>query len=255
MKLSLVSSLFSVKRLAGGAGPHWEEGTKVYGPLDATAERWRHAADIVDRRDGYAMKLKRYWQGTAIALGVASVAFAGGWYQQAQRSSVQVVVVPVDRLGDPAEVYIPGEFTPTAAMIDAAAARFIQIAFTKSSDPNINKANALELRNRVRGDAIERWNAWWRETNTAATERLIRVQTIKHTASPNVVTVIWLEQDWRNGRSAPWRRMNGDFTFELRKPGNRADVLQNPLGLFVTHMDFAAEDQMPQQAAPVGAEQ
>jgi type IV secretion system protein VirB5 len=228
------------KTVGGGAPPYWEEDTKVYPPLEPDTA-FAKAAEIVDRRDGYAMRLARTWQAGCLVAVVAAGVLGAGWYSQAQKASVERFFVPIDRMGDPGEVQIAGQLTPTTVMMAAAVEQFVTCAFALSSDQNVNAERYDCLKNMIDGPAKQRWNEWYRETRDAASERLVRIITIKQTANPAIWNVIWQEQDWKDGMARPWRRMNGDFTLEYRQPRNARDVFANKRGLFVVNMLFAPE--------------
>lgn len=235
------SGLHKTKRLGGGAEPLWTEETKVYRHLEPDTA-FAAAAAIVDRRDGYAMRLARTWQaGCAVAV-IAAALLGAGWYQQAQKSSVERFFVPVDRFGDAGEVHVAGQLTPTTVMMIATVEQFIGCAFALSSDANVNAQHYDCLKSMIDGQAKQRWSDWYRETKDTATERLVRIVTIKQTANPSIFNVIWNEQDWKDGVAKPWRRMNGDLTLEYRQPRTAADIFANKRGLFVVNMLFDAEE-------------
>ncbi len=235
------AGLHRAKSLGGGAPPAWEEDTKVYPHLEPDTA-FTKAAAIVDRRDGYAMRLARTWQVGFAAAVIAAGALGAGWYHQAQKSAVERFFVPIDRFGDAGEVHVAGQITPTTVMMIAAVEQFVTSAFALSSDPNVNAERYDGLKGMIDGPAKQRWNDWYRETRDSAGERLVRIITIKQTASPNVWNVIWQEQDWKDGVARPWRRMNGDFTLEYREPRNARDIFANKRGLFVVNMLFAPEE-------------
>jgi len=235
------SALHRAKRAGGGAPPAWEEDTKVYPPLERDTA-FAAAAAIVDRRDGYAMRLARTWQAVSIVAVIAAAALGAGWYQQAQKSSVERFFVPVDRFGDAAEVHVAGQLTPTTMMMIATVEQFVTCAFALSSDENVNAERYQCLKSMIDGPAKQRWGDWYHQAKDTATERLVRIVTIKQTANPAIFNVIWNEQDWKDGVARPWRRMNGDFTLEYREPRNARDIFANKRGLFVVNMLFAAEE-------------
>lgn len=235
------SGMHRAKTLGGGAPPAWEEDTKVYPHLEPDTV-FARAAAIVDRRDGYAMRLARTWQAGCLVAVAAAGVLGAGWYHQAQKSSVERFFVPVDRFGDAGEVHVAGQLTPTTAMMAAAVEQFVACAFALSSDSNVNAERYECLKSMIDGPAKQRWNDWYRETKDSATERLVRIITLKQTASPAVWNVIWQEQDWKDGMARPWRRMNGDFTLEYRQPRNARDIFANKRGLFVVNMLFAPEE-------------
>lgn len=188
------------------------------------------------------MRLARAWQMVSIVAVIAAGALGAGWYHQAQKSSIERFFVPIDRFGDAAEVHVAGQLTPTTTMMIATVEQFIGCAFALSSDQNVNAERYQCLKSMIDGPAKQRWNDWYYQIKDTATERLVRIVTIKQTANPNIWNVIWQEQDWKDGVARPWRRMNGDVTLEYREPRNARDVFANKRGLFVVNLLFAPED-------------
>lgn len=161
------SGMHRAKTLGGGAPPAWEEDTKVYPHLEPDTA-FARAAAIVDRRDGYAMRLARTWQAGCLLAVAAAGVLGAGWYSQAQKSSVERFFVPIDRFGDTGEVQVAGQLTPTTVMMIGALEQFVTSAFALSSDPNVNAERYDALKSMIDGAAKQRWNDWYRETRDSA---------------------------------------------------------------------------------------
>lgn len=240
----LRTGLAKAKSLGGGGmAGYFDSGSHITTPLQ-TDTPFHRALAIVDRRDGYAWRIATIWRGaTRIATAAALVGY-GGWAWQAHKSSVEWLVVPVDKFGEPGEVSTAVPFVPTTAQLSERAEEVVKSAFSLSTDWRINEANYEYLKNVLYGDAVRSWSEWWKETkDSGATERVVRIVTIKPSASPNTLNVVWTEQDFHNGeRMGPTRRVNGDLTLKYMHPINRAQALKNKLSIYVTAMRFAPEN-------------
>ena len=242
--LSVVKSALRKLSSARG-GPHngyFDSGSRITPPLEPETP-FAKAFQVVDRRDGYARELARTWRTVSAGLALFSVALGAGWFWEHSRYSTEWLVVPVDRFGEPGEVYRPGVFLPTTSQIAYRAQEVIKCAFGISADQRINEDCRDFLNNNLRGDARTRVIQWIKENDgDRPTERLIRFVTLKPTASPKTLNVIWTEADYRNGKPVyPVRRVNGDITIEYIHE-KRADAQKNVLGLYTTAFSFAQED-------------
>ena len=224
----------------GGSRPYWEDGSKIT-PTVGGETAFAKAVQIVDRRDGYAMQIARLWRSAAISAAVVASGLGAGWLHQAQQATVEYLIVPVDRFGEPGEITAPAEFKPTGAMLADRTERTIEAAFGLSIDPAVNEARYEFLKAVLVGAAVKTWSDWWRDTKDTATERTVRIVTVKPTASPNTINAIWDEVDFKDGAKVAERRVNGDFTLEYRRPKDRDTAYRNKLGIYVTNMRFAAE--------------
>lgn len=238
------SSLRKAKSLGGGGiAGYFDDSSRISPPV-LTDTPFHRALDIVDRRDGYAWRIANMWKSATAITTVAALVGYGGWAWQAHKNSVEWLVVPVDRFGEPGEISTPPVFEPTTAQLAERAQEVVKAAFGKSSDWRVNEANYEFLRNTLFGPAIKSWSAWWNERkNEQPDETVIRIVTVKPSASPRTLNIVWMESDFRNGEPVyPVRRMNGDFTLEYKKPLRRADAMKNKLGIYVTAMRFAPEN-------------
>ena len=117
---------------------HWS-GVKPTWPVPAIDTPFAKAAAVVDRRDGHARLLAHYaWLVNAVLL-CACFGLGLGWYSQTQKSTVEAFYVPINELGQPAEI-IPAkrEFTLSDAVMAAFLKRFVEETFAKSKDPVVN---------------------------------------------------------------------------------------------------------------------
>jgi type IV secretion system protein TrbF len=236
------SGLRKAKKAGGGAHGYFDSGSHISKTPDPDTPFLR-AVDVVDRRDGHAVMLAKTWRAGAVAAAVLAVAMAGGWAWERHRSTVEWLVVPVDRFGEPGEISTPAVFEPSTAQLAERAQEVVKSAFSLSTDPRVNEANYEFLRNTLSGTAIKSWAAWWDEAkDDQPSERTVRIITVKPSASPRTLNIVWQEADYRDGKPVfPTRRINGDLTLEYRHPKNRADAQRNKLGIWVTAMRFAPE--------------
>ena len=237
----LATALGRIKALGGGAAGYFDDGSRVSRPVPADTP-FLKALQVVDRRDGHARQLAATWKTIAAGMTVVAGLLGAGWFHEAQKSSVEWLVVPVDRFGEPGEISSPAKFEPTEAMLAERAEEVVKAAFALSVDPRVNAANYEFLKATLRGAAIRAWSEWWKATrDSQPEERVVRVVTVKPTQSPKTVNVIWQEIDYRESRVVAQRRINGDLTIEHIGPHDRAEAWRNKLGLYVTNFLFAPE--------------
>ena len=241
--MSRLGDLLHRMRALGGGGMagYFDDGSRVSPPA-STETPFLKALQIVDRRDGHARQLAATWKTATIGMTVVAALLAAGWFREARKASIEWLVVPVDRFGEPGEISAPAAFEPTQAMLAERAEEVVKAAFSLSVDAKVNAGNYEFLKATLRGNAIRAWTEWWKATrDNPPEERVVRVLTVKPTASAKTVNVIWQELDYRESRVVAQRRINGDLTIEHIAPHDRGDAWRNKLGLFVTNFLFAPE--------------
>lgn len=239
----LRSGISKAKSLGGGGvAGYFDSGSHITKPLQ-TDNAIHRALDIVDRRHGYAWQIAKLWRGATYAATAAALVGYGGWAWQAHKSSVEWLVIPVDRFGEPGEVSTAVPFVPTTAQLAERAQEVVKSAFSLSTDYKVNADNYEYLKNTLYGDAVRSWSEWWKDNkDSGVTERTVRIVTVKPSGSPDTLNVVWNEEDFRNGEKfGPTRRVNGDITMKYMHPTNRAQALKNKLGIYVTGLRFSPE--------------
>lgn len=203
-------------------------------------DRWKAAARDGDRRYDAAMRIARDRGLIAIGVSVIAIGLGGGWYLQAQKSSVETVFIPFNQIGEPGEVFVARANTPPDLMKVWAAEDIVKALFAVSSDDNVNSDNKAKRDRVLRGAADQQYRSWEQSVKDKASQRQVAIVSSKQ-RSPDTINVIWDETDWSSGHVIGHRRMNGDFSFKFIAPVKAGQIALNKSGLFLMDMTFAPE--------------
>lgn len=230
------------KAVGGGASGYFDDSSRI-AETRAFDTPFLRALQVVDRRDGHIVQLKNTWRALAITAAVIGVGGYAGWAYQAHLGTVEWLVVPIDKFGEPGEISIPAVFVPSTAQKAERVREVIKAMFALSSDPNVNRENYDFLSRTLFGKAIKTANSWIKENRAdLSVETRVEIVTIKPAGTGDTLNVIWKESDFKEGVAVyPTRRMNGDFTLKYIKPKTRVEAQRNVLGIWVTDMVFAQE--------------
>lgn len=206
---------------------------------------YQRAAQVWDERIGSARVQARSWRLACFsALGV-SVILAGGMIWQGARGSIVPWVVEVDRLGE-AQAVAPAnaDYRPTDPQIAFHLARFIEQVRSVPDDPVIVRQNwlraydfttdrgALALNDYARSN--DPFAAVGREQVAVDVASVIR-------ASPTSFRIAWSERRYRSGSLAETSRWSAIVSVVVQPPRNPDALRKNPLGLFVTSLNWSKE--------------
>ena len=214
--------------------------TKLKDPYVAARREW-------SERYGDAYSQAANWRRVAgAALLVAGVAVYGVVHL-AQQSSVVPYIVEIDPQGHVLNVQQSTAATTVSSVVSrAAVARFIEDARRVTADPFAVEADINRVYGMATGNAASFLNEHYRSSNPLARgrdERVIpAIRTIVKTGE-KTYRVEWDEHITRTSGSGGKRteRWVAVLEAEVRLPATDRDVFSNPLGVYVTQLDWFPE--------------
>ena len=164
----------------------------------------------------------------------------------AQTVKVVPFVVQVDRHGYAIAVQPVGEGNITDdRIVMARIADFVSNTRSVYSDPSAMLTFIDRAYNSVESSsvALRKLDSWFRENNPFAKQEQVTSVTVHSVlrASPDsnaTWQAEWSEKAYDRGMLKGERFFKGVFTVEFRSPTNIADIMKNPLGIFVSDFNI-----------------
>jgi type IV secretion system protein VirB5 len=227
-----------------------------YGRTPEPVTPYQKAAQLWDERIGAARVQARNWRLMAFGCLTLAMGLSGGLVWQSLQSRVVPYVVEVDTFGAARAVAPAVEtYQPTDAQIAWHLGRFITNVRSVSTDPVLVRRNWLAAYDLVTDRAAVFLNAHARAAEPFARigERSVSVQiTSVVRASERSFQVAWTEQVFERGSRVATERWTAILTVTLRPPRTAEALRANPLGLFITAIDWSRtfETDAPDSAQP-----
>lgn len=216
-----------------------------YGRTPEPETPYQRAAQVWDDRIGSARVQARNWR--LIALGeltlVGALAFGLVW--QSARGTVTPWVVQVDRLGQ-AQAIAPATaaYQPTDAQIAWHLARFIEQVRSVPADPVVVRQNWLRAYDFTTDKGALALNGYAQAGDPFAQVGQVQVSVEVSSvirASPSSFRVAWVEKRFENGAQSGMERWTAILTTVLQIPHDAESLRKNPLGIYVTAIDWSKE--------------
>jgi type IV secretion system protein VirB5 len=216
-----------------------------YGRTPVPETPYQRAGQVWDERIGSARVQARNWRLMAFGslflaagLGVAVV-----W--QDARGTVTPWVVQVDHLGQ-AQAVGPATagYRPTDPQIAWHLARFIEDVRSVSADPIVVRKNWLEAYNYVASQGAQALDGYARADDPFAKVGKMQVAVDVSSVirdSPSSFRVAWIERRYIDGQLAATERWTAILTVVLQAPASADALTKNPLGVFVTAINWSKE--------------
>lgn len=226
-----------------------------YGQTNEPVTPYQKAAQLWDERIGASRLQARNWRLMAFGCFAVSVVLSSALVWQSMQSRVVPYVVEVDKFGEARAVTPVAEiYHPADAQIAWHLARFITHVRGISTDPVLVRERWLAAYD----FATERAARFLNEHATANDPfgqigaRSVSVQvTSVVRASDTSFQVKWTEQLFERGSLAATSRWTAILTTILQPPRSAEQLRKNPLGLFVTAIDWSREFETSIQKDPV----
>ncbi|MCE2564655.1 conjugal transfer protein TrbF [Komagataeibacter sp. FNDCF1] len=219
--------------------------TTRYGTTPEPVTPYQKAAQAWDERIGSARIQARNWRLMAFGSLVLSAGLGAGLVWQSARGTITPWVVQVARLGQ-AQVVAPATagYTPTDPQIAWYLAQFIGDVRGLSSDAVVVRHNwlraydftsvsgAVALNDYARlNDPFSRIGREQVEVDIASVIR----------ASPGSFRVAWTERHYRDGAFTGTERWTAIVSVVLRTPRDADHLRKNPLGIYVSAINWSKE--------------
>lgn len=224
-----------------------------YGQTPEPETPYQRASQLWDERIGTARVQARNWRLMALGNLALAAGLAAALIWQSQQSRVVPYVVEVDRLGQAlAAVPVTQDYTPGDPQIAWHLARFIKNVRSVALDPVLMREAWLAAYDFADGRGARFLDEYARENDPFAEigNRSISVQvTSALRASARSFQLQWTERHYQHGSLARTERWTAILTFDVRPPRSVDVLRKNPLGLYVTAIDWNRELE-PESAGP-----
>jgi type IV secretion system protein VirB5 len=216
-----------------------------YGQTPEPDTPYRRARQAWDDRVGQvAVNSRNIWAIAMAEAGVIAV-LAGALIWTNARGTVTPWIVAVDRLGE-AQAVGPasGAYQPTDPQIAFHLARFIEAVRALPADPVVLRQNWLRAYDFTTDKGAQALNDYARVNDPFAqlgkTQVAVDVSSVIR-ASPDSFRLAWTERRYQDGALAATERWSAILTIAIRPPHDADHLKRNPLGVFVTAINWSKE--------------
>jgi type IV secretory pathway TrbF-like protein len=216
-----------------------------YGRSPEPETPYQRAAQVWDERIGSARVQAKNWR--LIALGELAIVggLALGLVWQSARGTVTPWVVQIDRLGQ-AQAIAPAtdDYQPNDGQIAWHLARFIEEVRGVPADPVVVRQNWLRAYDFVTDKGALALNGYAQANDPFGKVGKIQVSVEIASvirASPDSFRVAWVERHYENGSLSGTERWTAILTTVLQTPHDADKLRRNPLGIYVTAINWSKE--------------
>ncbi|MGE3476790.1 MAG: conjugal transfer protein TrbF [Rhodospirillaceae bacterium] len=216
-----------------------------YGFTPEPATPYQKAAQVWDERLGTLRAQSHTWQRVSVGLIVLTLILAGGSVWQASRSHIQPYVVEIDGNGA-ARAVAPAKaaYHPNDMVVARHLSDFIEKVRSLSIDPMVIRANWLDAYGAITQKAKPFLDDFAKSTNPfdRVGERSVAVQVSSVVkATDNTYQVKWSEQHYERSTLTSTEEWTAMLTLVTATPKTEAEVLKNPLGLYVNGIAWSRD--------------
>ncbi|HEY0623991.1 conjugal transfer protein TrbF [Sphingomonas sp.] len=219
--------------------------TVRYGATPEPETPYQRAGQAWDERIGSARVQARNWRLACFgALGLSTL-LASGIIWQASRGTITPWVVQVDKLGE-AQAVAPAEaaYRPSDPQIAFHLARFIENVRSIPADPVVLRQNWLRGYDFTTARGALALNDYARNNDPFALIGKVQVAVDVSSvirASDESFRIAWTERRFQDGSLAATERWSAIVTVAIQSPRTPDALRKNPLGVFVTALNWSKE--------------
>jgi type IV secretion system protein VirB5 len=216
-----------------------------YGRAPEPITPYQRAAQVWDDRIGSARVQARSWRFAFFGSLLISGGLAAGLVWQAARGTITPWVVEVDKLGA-ARAVAPADadYRPTDPQIAFHLARFIEYVRSIPADPVVLRADWLSAYDFASATGAQALNDYARTNDPFAEVGKFQVAVDVSSvirASKDSFRIAWTERRYQDGSLIERSRWSAIVTVTLQPPRTPDAITKNPLGLFVTAINWSKE--------------
>lgn len=206
---------------------------------------YQRAGQAWDDRVGAAWAQARGWRAIAFATLTLAAGEACALTWMAGRGTVTPWIVQVDPHGRVQAVAPAGAGArPTDPQVAWHLARFVSDVRSLPSDPVVLRENWLRAYDFARGPGTAALNGFAREANPfsrlGGEQVSVEVSSVVR-SSPTSFRLEWVERRYADGQLAETSRWSGILGVQVDTPRDAEALRRNPLGVFVTALDWSKE--------------
>lgn len=216
-----------------------------YGRAPEPVTPYQRAAQVWDDRIGSSRVQARNWRLAFFGCLLMSGGLAGGLVWQASRGTITPWVVEVDKLGE-ARAVAPadGDWSPSDPQIAFHLARFIEHVRSIPADPVVLRADWLSAYDFASATGAQALNDYARTNDPFASvgkaQVAVDVSSVIR-ASKDSFRIAWSERRYQDGSLIERSRWSAIVTVTIQPPRTPDALRRNPLGLFVTAINWSKE--------------
>ncbi|MEF2071067.1 conjugal transfer protein TrbF [Consotaella aegiceratis] len=216
-----------------------------YGKTPDPETPYQKAAQVWDERIGSARVQAKNWRLMAFGCLILTAGFASALVWQSARGTVVPWVVQVDKLGE-AQTVAPAtaDYRPTDPQIAFHLARFIENVRSIPADPVVLRQKWLRAYDFTAASGAQALNDYARANDPFAKvgkeQVAVDVSSVIR-ASPDSFRIAWSERHYQDGALAETSRWTAIVTVAIRPPHEAERLRKNPLGIFVTAINWSKE--------------
>ncbi|GBR37065.1 conjugal transfer protein TrbF [Neoasaia chiangmaiensis NBRC 101099] len=219
--------------------------TTRYGTTPEPVTPYQKAAQIWDERIGNARIQAHNWRLMAFGSLFLSAGLGAGLVWQSARGTITPWVVQVDHLGQ-AQVVAPAtaSYMPADPQIAWYLAQFVHDVRALSSDPVVVRQNWLRAYDFTTTSGAQALNDYARLNDPFSRIGHEQVEVDIASvirASPGSFRVAWTERHYRDGAFTGTERWTAIVSVVLRTPRDADHLRRNPLGIFVSAINWSKE--------------
>lgn len=216
-----------------------------YGQAPEATTPYQRAAQVWDDRIGSARVQAKNWRLAFFGTLMLSGGLAACLVWQSARGTITPWVVQVDKLGEAQVVAAAdSDYSPTDPQIAFHLARFVEQVRSIPADPIIVRQNWLRAYDFTTDKGATALNDYARNNDPFA--QVGRVQVAVDVlsvirASGNSFRIAWTERRYQDGSLTETTRWSAILTIALQTPHTPDALRKNPLGVFVTAINWSKE--------------
>lgn len=219
--------------------------TNHYGRAPEPVTPYQRAQQAWDDRMGAARVQAKNWRLAFFGCLLISGGLAGGLVWHAARGTITPWVVEVDKLGE-ARAVAPadGDYLPTDPQVAFHLARFIEHVRSIPADPVVLRADWLSAYDFASASGTQALNDYARTNDPFAEigkfQVAVDVSSVIR-ASKDSFRIAWSERRYQDGSLIERSRWSAIVTVTIQPPRTPDALRKNPLGLFVTAINWSKE--------------
>ena len=223
----------------------FKRSTQRYGQTPQPETPYQRAGQLWDERIGSARVQAKNWRLAFLGCLMLTGALTAGLVWQSARGTITPWVVEVDKLGQ-VQAVAPAEadYSPTDPQIAFHLARFIEHVRSIPADPVVLRADWLAAYDFASDTGAQALSDHARRNDPFAEvgkfQVAVDVSSVVR-ASGDSFRIAWTERRYQDGSLIERSRWSAILTVRIEPPRTPDALRKNPLGLFVTAINWSKE--------------